>query len=73
MFGTRHTGMLFGCVFLSHQIGAFLGVWLGGAVYERTGGYDLVWLIAIALSLIAAGLHVPIRERRAPRLVPSPA
>jgi predicted MFS family arabinose efflux permease len=73
MFGTRHVGMLFGLVFLSHQIGAFIGVWLGGAIYEATGAYDLVWYAAIALSLAAAAVHLPIRERRAPRLVPAPA
>src|ERR687896_97896 len=47
MFGTRHVGMLFGVVFLSHQVGAFIGVWLGGALYESTGTYDLVWYMAI--------------------------
>ena len=73
MFGTRHAGMLFGIVFLSHQVGAFIGVWLGGAVYERSGSYDAVWWMAIVLSLIAAALHVPISERRVPRLAASPA
>ena len=67
MFGTRHVGMLFGVVFLSHQIGAFAGVWLGGAVYESTGAYDLMWVLCIVLSVIAAALHLPILERRAPR------
>ena len=70
MFGTRHVGMLFGFVFLSHQIGAFIGVWLGGAVYEATGTYDLMWWISIALSLTAAALHLPILERRAPQWAP---
>jgi MFS family permease len=73
MFGTRHVGLLFGLVFLSHQIGAFVGVWLGGAVYERTGAYDLMWVLCIALSVVAAALHLPILERRAPRWAPSPA
>ena len=73
MFGTRHVGMLFGLVFLSHQIGAFIGVWLGGVVYERTGTYDLMWVLCIALSAVAAALHLPILERRAPRWAPSPA
>src|SRR5918992_1141477 len=54
MFGPRHVGMLFGLVFLSHQIGAFIGVWLGGVVYERTGTYDLMWVLCIALSAVAA-------------------
>ena len=66
MFGTRHLGALFGFVFLSHQVGAFLGVWLGGVAYETTGSYDVIWWCSIALALIAAGLHWPIVERRAP-------
>jgi predicted MFS family arabinose efflux permease len=73
MFGTRHVGMLFGFVFLSHQIGAFLGVWLGGVVYESTGAYDLMWWLSIALALAAAAVHLPILERRAPEWAPSPA
>ena len=73
MFGTRHVGMLFGFVFLSHQVGAFIGVWLGGAVYEATGTYDLMWWISIALSLTAAALHLPILERRAPQWAPAVA
>ena len=73
MFGTRHVGMLFGFVFLSHQVGAFIGVWLGGAVYERTGAYDLMWWLSIALGLAAAVVHLPISERRAPRWAASPA
>jgi predicted MFS family arabinose efflux permease len=73
MFGTRHAGMLFGFVFLSHQVGAFVGVWLGGAVYEATGAYDAMWWISIALGLAAAIVHLPIHERRAPRWAPAPA
>src|SRR5215208_6269491 len=73
MFGTRHAGMLFGLVFLSHQVGAFAGVWLGGAVYEATGAYDAMWWISIALGLGAAIVHLPIHERRAPRWAPAPA
>ena len=73
MFGTRHVGMLFGFVFLSHQVGAFVGVWLGGAVYEATGTYDAMWWISIALSLAAAAVHLPILERRAPQWAPSAA
>jgi MFS family permease len=73
MFGTRHVGMLFGVVFLSHQVGAFVGVWLGGMVYEATGAYDLMWVLCIALSLAAAVVHLPILERRAPAWAPSPA
>jgi predicted MFS family arabinose efflux permease len=73
MFGTRHVGMLFGVVFLSHQVGAFIGVWLGGAVFEATGGYDLMWVLCIALSLAAAAVHLPIRERRVAVAAPSAA
>jgi MFS family permease len=68
MFGTRHLGVLFGIVFLSHQVGAFIGVWLGGIVYDATGGYDLMWWLSIALGLAAAIVHLPIQERRAPAL-----
>ena len=68
MFGTRHLGVLFGIVFLSHQVGAFLGVWLGGLVYDATGAYDLMWWLSIALGAGAAIVHLPISERRAPAL-----
>jgi MFS family permease len=67
MFGTRHVGMLFGVVFLSHQVGAFIGALLGGAVYDRTGSYDLMWVLCIALSVGAAVVHLPIHEQRAPQ------
>jgi MFS family permease len=66
MFGTRHLGVLFGIVFLSHQVGAFIGVWLGGVVYDATGTYDLMWWFSIALGLAAAIVHLPIQERRVP-------
>jgi predicted MFS family arabinose efflux permease len=69
MFGTRHLGVLFGIVFLSHQVGAFFGVWLGGVVYDSTGAYDLMWWLSILLGLAAAVVHLPIQERRA--LVPA--
>ncbi|HET8759059.1 MAG TPA: MFS transporter [Solirubrobacteraceae bacterium] len=64
MFGTRHLGVLFGIVFLSHQVGAFFGVWLGGVVYDATGAYELMWWLSIALGLAAAVVHLPIQERR---------
>ena len=72
MFGTRHVGMLFGFVFLSHQIGAFTGALLGGSIYESTGSYDAMWVLCVALGVAAAIVHLPIRERAA-RLAPSPA
>ena len=68
MFGTRHLGLLFGGVFLSHQVGAFAGVWLGGAVYDATGAYDAMWWASIALGMAAAIVHLPISERPVPRL-----
>lgn len=66
MFGTRYLGTLFGFVFFSHQVGAFLGVWLGGVAYERTGAFLPVWWAGVALAVVAAALHWPIVERRAP-------
>ncbi len=73
-FGTRYMGTLFGFVFLSHQVGAFIGVWLGGAIEAATGSYEAMWWASVALGLVAAALHVPIVERRAPpRVVASPA
>ena len=71
MFGTRHLGVLFGIVFLSHQVGAFIGVWLGGVVYDATGTYDLMWWLSIALGLAAAIVHLPIQERRVPAVAPA--
>jgi len=68
MFGPRSLGLLFGMVFLSHQVGAFFGVWLGGLIYEQTGSYDPIWWLSAALGLVAAALHWPIAERPAPRL-----
>jgi MFS family permease len=63
MFGTRYMATLFGLVFFSHQIGSFVGVWLGGALFERTGSYEVVWWISVALSLAATLVHLPIVER----------
>ena len=63
MFGPRHVGTLFGLVLLSHQVGSFLGVYLGGRVYDLTGSYDLVWYAAIALGIFSAIVHLPVRER----------
>ena len=63
VFGTRYLTTLWAIVFFSHQLGAFLGVWLGGRVYDSTGSYTTVWLAAIVLGLIAAVVHLPIREQ----------
>ena len=62
-FGTQFMAMLFGFVFLSHQLGSFLGVYLGGVLFARTGSYDIVWWLCIALSVFAATINLPIRER----------
>lgn len=70
VFGVRHIGSLFGFVFFGHQFGSFLGVWLGGAVFERTQSYDLVWLLAMALGVLAAALHWPIDDRALARTGP---
>lgn len=62
-FGMGYLATLFGFVFMGHQLGSFLGVWLGGRVFEATGSYDAIWLGAIALGLVAAALHWPIDDR----------
>jgi predicted MFS family arabinose efflux permease len=66
-FGPRWLSMLYGVVFLSHQIGSFMGAWLGGWLYDQYQSYDLLWWASIAVSLMAAALHLPISERAAPR------
>jgi MFS family permease len=73
IFGLRYMATLFGIVFLSHQVGAFLGVWLGGKLYDLTGSYTYVWAIAVALGLIAAVLHWPIADRPIARPAGQPA
>ncbi len=73
MFGVRYMATLFGFVFFSHQVGAFIGVWLGGYLYERTGSYDVVWWLGVALGIFAALVNLPIRERPVARLAASPA
>ncbi len=65
MFGTRYMAMLYGIVFLGHQVGSFTGVWLGGWLYDQRGSYDVVWWLGGAFSIMAATVHWPIRERRA--------
>lgn len=73
MFGTRYLGMLGGIVFFSHQIGSFLGVWLGGYLYDQFGTYDPVWWLGVALGLFAAVVHLPIAEKPVARPVLAPA
>jgi predicted MFS family arabinose efflux permease len=62
IFGVAHLSMLGGFVFFSHQVGSFMGVWLGGYLYDRTGSYDIVWMISIALGIFAAVVNWPVRE-----------
>ena len=62
IFGTRYMGTLFGIVFFSHQLGSFLGVWLGGYFFDATGSYELIWWAGIVLGFTAAILHWPIKE-----------
>ena len=63
VFGVRYLATLFGVVFLSHQLGSFLGVWLGGRLYDATGSYDGIWWAGVVLGLLAALIHLPIDER----------
>ncbi len=71
MFDIRYMATRYGFVFLSHQIGAFIGVWLGGRVFDLTGSYDLIWWLSVALGLFAAAVHLPIREAPVARLAPA--
>jgi MFS family permease len=73
MFGTRWLGTLAGFAFFSHQVGGFLGVWLGGIVFDRTGSYDLVWYLAILFGVLSGLINLPIVEKPVPRLVAVPA
>jgi len=63
IFGVKYLSMLSGFVFFSHQVGSFLGVWLGGYLYTRQGSYDTVWMITIALGVFAALINLPINEK----------
>ncbi|MDT8345823.1 MAG: MFS transporter [Thermohalobaculum sp.] len=63
MFGPKNMGTLYGFVFLSHQVGSFAGIYLGGQVYDATGSYDLVWYVAIALGVFSAIVHLPVEDR----------
>ncbi|WP_171101968.1 MFS transporter [Ruegeria sp. HKCCD7255] len=64
LYGVRYMGTLYGIIFLSHQIGSFLGVWLGGRMYDQFGDYSLVWWIGVAIGAFSAIVHLPIRENR---------
>ena len=73
IFGAQYMSMLGGFVFFSHQVGSFMGVWLGGYLYDRTGSYDVVWYIAIGLGIFAGLVNLPVKEAPIQRGTPQPA
>ena len=73
MFGTRWLTMLSGAAFFSHQVGGFLGVWLGGELFTRTGSYDMVWWLAVLFGVLSAVINLPIVEKPVARLAAQPA
>jgi MFS family permease len=64
IYGLRYMGTLYGIVFFSHQLGSFMGVWLGGRLYDIYGSYDAVWWIGVGVGAFSALVHLPINERR---------
>jgi predicted MFS family arabinose efflux permease len=68
MFGTRYMALLYGIVFLGHQIGSFIGVWLGGRLYDTSGNYNMVWWLSVVLGIMAAIVHWPIKEQPVGRI-----
>jgi predicted MFS family arabinose efflux permease len=73
MFGTRWLAMLFGFAFFSHQVGGFLGVLLGGIVFEYTGSYNLVWWLSVLFGVLSAIINLPIIEKPVVRVAPAAA
>ena len=73
LFGTQWLATLSGLAFFSHQVGGFLGVWLGGIVFDRTGSYTPVWWLAILFGVLSALINMPIVEKPVPRAVAAPA
>jgi predicted MFS family arabinose efflux permease len=73
MFGTRWLAMLFGVAFFNHQVGGFLGVYLGGLLYVQTGSYDVVWWLGVLFGILSALINLPIVEKPVPRPAPAPA
>jgi predicted MFS family arabinose efflux permease len=71
IFGVKYLSMLSGFVFVSHQVGSFMGAWLGGKLYDTTGSYDVVWWIAIALGVFGAIVNLPVREQPIQRAAPA--
>jgi predicted MFS family arabinose efflux permease len=72
IFGVQYMSMLGGFVFMSHQVGSFMGVWLGGRLYDSTGSYNVVWWLAVALGVFAALVNLPVRENAIVRPAPQP-
>jgi predicted MFS family arabinose efflux permease len=72
-FGARYMGMLYGVAFFSHQVGSFVGVWLGGYAFDATGSYAIVWYLGIILGLASAAVHLPIKELGARNFQPARA
>ena len=66
LYGVRYMGTLYGIIFFSHQLGSFLGVWLGGVMYDMFGDYTAVWWIGVAIGAFSAIVHLPIKENRSP-------
>lgn len=73
MFGTRWLATLYGFAFFSHQVGGFLGAWMGGVLYERTGSYDIVWWLAVVFGILSAVINLPIEEKPVMRAAPAAA
>jgi predicted MFS family arabinose efflux permease len=73
VFGVRYLAMLAGVTFFSHQIGSFLGAWLGGKLFDTTGSYDIVWWLAIFFGVLSAVINLPIVEKPVERAVAQPA
>jgi predicted MFS family arabinose efflux permease len=73
IFGAQYMSMLGGFVFLSHQVGSFLGAWLGGRLYDTSGSYDVVWWISVALGVLAALINLPVRDAPIQRPAPQAA
>ena len=63
IYGLKYMGTLYGIVFFSHQLGSFLGVWLGGTLYDQYGTYDLVWWVGIGVGAFSAIIHLPVKEQ----------
>jgi len=73
MFGTRWLTMLSGAAFMSHQVGSFLGVWLGGLAYERFGSYDPVWWLSVGFCVMSSLINLPIADKPIARPLAQPA